>query len=184
MFWYQPRHDTLYEGRLKSSWTPYNSESELCGGAVTVSFSKYLPWQAMHFLQRSTCCRPLITLKFLASELPFYGWESPEIAWGRDLDCMADVLMRFHRYTFSKLNAMWLGKHITQMRFSTQSLKTVEFLWVVWPSVMRSSGPVTLNLLQCCNQASSFIYPHSVIIVFVPLGKPSENWLYHLFSIK
>jgi hypothetical protein len=23
-------------------------------GAVTVSFSKYLPWQAMHFLQRST----------------------------------------------------------------------------------------------------------------------------------
>jgi hypothetical protein len=32
----------------------YYSESELCGGAVTVSFSKYLPWQAMHFLQRST----------------------------------------------------------------------------------------------------------------------------------
>jgi hypothetical protein len=39
------------------------SESEFCGGAVTVSFSKYLPWQAMHFLQRSThfskkCSRP------------------------------------------------------------------------------------------------------------------------------
>jgi hypothetical protein len=34
----------------------------LRGGAVTVSFSKYLPWQAMHFLQCSirfskTCCR-------------------------------------------------------------------------------------------------------------------------------
>jgi hypothetical protein len=27
----------------------YYSESELCGDAVTVSFSKYLPWQAMHF---------------------------------------------------------------------------------------------------------------------------------------
>jgi hypothetical protein len=26
-----------YEGRLKSSWSHY-SESELCGGAVTVSF--------------------------------------------------------------------------------------------------------------------------------------------------
>jgi hypothetical protein len=42
--------------------SPYYSDSELCGGAVTVSFSKYLPWQAMHFLQRSihlskTCCR-------------------------------------------------------------------------------------------------------------------------------
>jgi hypothetical protein len=41
----------------------YYSDSELCGGAVTVSFSKNLPWQAMHFLQRSThfsktCCRP------------------------------------------------------------------------------------------------------------------------------
>jgi len=24
---------------------PYYSESELCGGMVTVSFSKYLPWQ-------------------------------------------------------------------------------------------------------------------------------------------
>jgi hypothetical protein len=34
--------------------SPYYSESELCGGAVTTSFSKYLPWQAMHFLQRST----------------------------------------------------------------------------------------------------------------------------------
>jgi hypothetical protein len=39
----------------------YYSESELRGGAVTVSFSKHLPWQAMHFLQRSThfseaCC--------------------------------------------------------------------------------------------------------------------------------
>jgi hypothetical protein len=66
--------------------SPYYSETELRGGAVTVSFSKYLPWQAMHFLQRSThfdetCCRPLITSKF-ASELPFHGWKSPEIAWG------------------------------------------------------------------------------------------------------
>jgi hypothetical protein len=34
--------------------SPYYSESELCGDAATVSFSKYLPWQAMHFLQRST----------------------------------------------------------------------------------------------------------------------------------
>jgi hypothetical protein len=67
--------------------SPYFSESKLSGGAVTVSFSKYLTWQAIHFLQRSThfsktCCRPLIASKFLASELPFYGWKSPEVAWG------------------------------------------------------------------------------------------------------
>jgi hypothetical protein len=30
------------------------SESELCEGVVTVSFSKRLRWQALHFLQRST----------------------------------------------------------------------------------------------------------------------------------
>jgi hypothetical protein len=34
--------------------SPYYSESEICGGTVTVSFSNYLPWQAMHFLQHST----------------------------------------------------------------------------------------------------------------------------------
>jgi hypothetical protein len=52
------------------------------------------PWQAMYFLQRSThlsktCCRPLITSKFLASELPFHGWKSPEtnrMGRGRDLN--------------------------------------------------------------------------------------------------
>jgi hypothetical protein len=57
--------------------SPYYSESELCGGAVTVSFSKYHHWQVMHFLQRSThfsktFCRPLIASKFIASELPFH----------------------------------------------------------------------------------------------------------------
>jgi hypothetical protein len=59
--------------------SPYYSESEFCGGAVTVSFSKYFLQCSTHFSK--TCCRPLITSKFLTSELPFYGWKSPEIAW-------------------------------------------------------------------------------------------------------
>jgi hypothetical protein len=47
---------------LKSSWTHLITPSRNCGGAVTASFSKHLPWQAIHFLQRSThfsktCCR-------------------------------------------------------------------------------------------------------------------------------
>jgi hypothetical protein len=93
---------------------PHYSESELCGGAVTVSFSKYLPWQAMHFLQRfthfsKTCCRPfaasfrrIVEQAVLTSELPLHGWQSPEITWDEIWDCMADVLMGFHRSTFSK----------------------------------------------------------------------------------
>jgi hypothetical protein len=96
----------MYEGRLKSSWTHFITPSRNLVEVWWRSlFSKYLPWQAVHFLQRSThfsktCCRLLITSKFLASELPFHGWKSP----GRVLDCMADILMGFHRSTFSKPN--------------------------------------------------------------------------------
>jgi hypothetical protein len=83
---YQQADVAIIRGPLeKFVDSPYYSESELCRGAVTVSFSKYLPWQAMHFLQGSshfskTCCRPLITSKFLAAELPFHCSKSPEIA--------------------------------------------------------------------------------------------------------
>jgi hypothetical protein len=87
----------------KFVYSPYYSESELCGGVVTVSFSKYLPLASDAFLTTlhplfenvlQTFCRKLqegsgrdgfdllTTSKFLASELPFHGWESPEIAWG------------------------------------------------------------------------------------------------------
>jgi len=34
--------------------SPYYNELELCAGEVTVSFSKYLPWQVTNFLQHST----------------------------------------------------------------------------------------------------------------------------------
>jgi hypothetical protein len=55
--------NSVYEGRLKNSWTHLITPSRKVGGAVTVSFSKDLLWQAIHFLQRSThfsktCCRP------------------------------------------------------------------------------------------------------------------------------
>jgi hypothetical protein len=46
-------------------------------------FFEILLCQAMNFLQRythfsKTCCRPLIASKYLALELPFHGWKSPE----------------------------------------------------------------------------------------------------------
>jgi hypothetical protein len=66
--------------------SPYYSESELCGGAVTVFFE--VPPLARDALL--TTLHPLlenvlhtvITSKFLASELPFYSWKIPQIAWG------------------------------------------------------------------------------------------------------
>jgi hypothetical protein len=77
--------------------SPYYSESELCGGVVTVSFLKYLSWQAMHFLQYSTyfskmfcrlfaaSFRRIVELAVLTSELHFRGWKSPAIRWGEIL---------------------------------------------------------------------------------------------------
>jgi hypothetical protein len=75
---------SIYEGHLKFVDSTYYSKSKLCGGVMTISFSEYLPWQAVHFLKCSThfskkCCRPLITSKFLALEFPFHGWKSPKI---------------------------------------------------------------------------------------------------------
>jgi hypothetical protein len=72
---------------------------------MTVSFSNFLPQQTIYFLQRSThfsktCCIPLITLKFLASELPFHCWKSPEIAWGEIWTVWK--IQEFRRSTFSK----------------------------------------------------------------------------------
>jgi hypothetical protein len=96
----------------KSVDPPYYSESELCGSAVRVSFSKYLPWQEiMHFVQRSThfsktFSRPLITSKFLAPKLPFHGWKGPKIAWGRDLNYIVFVLEKVDRWDPSRTSVI------------------------------------------------------------------------------
>jgi hypothetical protein len=84
--------------------SPYYTKSELCRGAVTVSFSKYLPWQAMHFV---TTFHPENVLQIVCRKLQddsgtggfeLLIWlEKPRNRMGRDLDCMADVLMGFHR---------------------------------------------------------------------------------------
>jgi hypothetical protein len=87
----------------------YCAESELCGGVVTVSFPKHVAWQAMHFLQRSThfsktCCRQFAASFRRSLGAPFSWLEKPRNRMGPDLDCMADVLMGFHRSIFSKPN--------------------------------------------------------------------------------
>jgi hypothetical protein len=46
----------------------------------------------------------LTTLKISCLGAPFSLLEKPRNRMGRDLDCMADVLVEFHRSTFCKLN--------------------------------------------------------------------------------
>jgi hypothetical protein len=62
--------------------SPYYSESGRGDGIFFEVFplaSDALLQFSAHFSK--TCCRPLITSLFLASELPFHGSKSPEIAW-------------------------------------------------------------------------------------------------------
>jgi hypothetical protein len=88
--------------------SPYYSESELSGGAVTVSFSKYLPWQAIDALLATL--HPLLEnvlqtvdhFEISCLGALFSYFEKPKNRMGRDLDYMADVLMGFHLSTFSK----------------------------------------------------------------------------------
>jgi hypothetical protein len=101
----------------------YYSDSELCGGAVTVSFSKYLPWQAIRFLQRSThfsktCCRPLITSKFLAWELPFHGWKSLEISWG-------EIWTVWRMFKWGSTDPLFQAEH--RIQFRSRSMRFLVF---------------------------------------------------------
>jgi hypothetical protein len=83
----------------------YYSESELCVGAVTVWFSKYLPWKATYFLPRSknvlqTVCRKLEEDSGTGGfdlGAPFSWLEKPRNRIRRNLDWMADALMWLHR---------------------------------------------------------------------------------------
>jgi hypothetical protein len=79
----------------------YYSESKLCLGAVTVSFSKYLPCLRDLVL---TTLHPLFEnvlqtvghseISYLGA--PFSWLEKPRNRMGRDQGCMAGVLMGFH----------------------------------------------------------------------------------------
>jgi hypothetical protein len=68
--------------------SPYYSESELRGGAVTVVF-EVLPVASdallttLHpLLEIATSFKRIVEQAVLTSELPFHGWKSPQIAWG------------------------------------------------------------------------------------------------------
>jgi hypothetical protein len=89
--------------------SPYYSESEICGGAMTVSFFEVPPLVSDALL---IILHPLLEnvlqsvdhFEISCLGAPFSWLEKPRNRMGRDLDCMADVLTRFHRSTFCKPN--------------------------------------------------------------------------------
>jgi hypothetical protein len=123
--------------------SPYYSESELYGGAVTVTFSKYLPWQAIHFLQTSThfsetCCRPLITSKFLALELPFRAWKSPEIAWG-------EIWTVWRKFQWSSTDPLFPSRTQNSIHISS---RTIIWLFQPWKGSSEAGNFEVINGLQ------------------------------------
>jgi hypothetical protein len=95
----------IYEGRFKSSWTHLITPSR-CGDGL---FFKVPPLASDALL---TTLHPLLEnvlqtvdhFEISCLGAPFLWLEEPRNLMGRDMDCMADVLMGFHRSTFSKPN--------------------------------------------------------------------------------
>jgi hypothetical protein len=74
----------------KSVNSIYYSESELCEGAVTVSFSTHLPWQAMHFTTLHALLENVLQtvdhLEISCLRPPFSWLEKPKNRMGQDLN--------------------------------------------------------------------------------------------------
>jgi hypothetical protein len=89
--------------------SPFYPEWEVCGEAVTVSFFEVPPLASDTYLKT---LHPLLEnvlqtvdhfeISYVGA--PFSTLEKPRNRMGRDLDCMEDVLVGFHRSTFSKPN--------------------------------------------------------------------------------
>jgi hypothetical protein len=70
---------------------------------------------------------------------PFSWMEKPRNLMGRDLNCMADVLMGFHRYTFSKPNTEF-NSNLTPCDFWTFPTMKREFRGKKFRSDQRSAA--------------------------------------------
>jgi hypothetical protein len=99
----------VYEGRLRSSWTHL----------ITLSQNRVeVRWRSLFEVPPLASDELLATLHPILEnvlqtvdhfEISYlwvtFSWlEKPRSRMGRDLDCMADILMGFHRSTFSKRN--------------------------------------------------------------------------------
>jgi hypothetical protein len=94
----------LHDGRLQSSRAHYSLWR--CGDGLFIEVpplaSDTLLTTLHPLLENAMQIVDHIEISCLGA--PFLWLEKPRNLMGRDLDCMADVLMGFHRSTFSKLN--------------------------------------------------------------------------------
>jgi hypothetical protein len=109
----------MYEGRLKSSCIYLMTTSwnylEVRWRSVFRSTSFGKRCTSYNALPTSkTCCRPLI-FEISCLGAPFSWLKKPRNRVGRDLNCMADVLMVFHRSTFSTPNTIQF--HLRPIQF-------------------------------------------------------------------
>jgi hypothetical protein len=99
----------IYEGRLKSSWThlitPGQNFVEVRWRSLLRSTSlvkRYTSYNAPPTSRKRAANRQSLEISCVGT--PFSWLEKSINRMGRGLDCMADVLMGFHRATFSKPN--------------------------------------------------------------------------------
>jgi hypothetical protein len=97
-------HTHIHESFIQSSWTHLVTPSR---NFVEVRWRSL--FRSTSLDKRCTSYNAPPTTRKRAAEIsclgaPFPWLEKPKNRMGRDTDCMADVLMGFHRSTFSKQN--------------------------------------------------------------------------------
>jgi hypothetical protein len=104
-----PTSGKYYDGRLKISWTHIITPSR---NFVEVRWRSLFEVPPLASDALLTTLHPLLENVLQTDDhfeisclgAPFSWLKKPRNCMGWDLDCMADVLMRFHRSTFSKPN--------------------------------------------------------------------------------
>jgi hypothetical protein len=81
---------------------------------------------------------------------PFSWWEMPRNCLGRDLDCMADVLMEFHPSTFSKPNTEF-NSDLAPCDFWTFSTMKRELQGKKF-EVINGPQHVFMKWVECCKK--------------------------------
>jgi hypothetical protein len=97
----------MYEGRLKSSWTHLITPSR---NSMEMRWQSHFEVPLLASDALLTTLHPLLEnvlqtvdhFEISCLGAPFSWLEKPRNRMGRDQDCMADVLMGFYRFTFSK----------------------------------------------------------------------------------
>jgi hypothetical protein len=122
--------------------SPYYSTLELHGDVVTVSFPKYLPWQAMCLTLLENMLQTVDHFKISCLRAPFSWLEKPRICMGRDLNWIVFSLDKVDLWNPIRTSAIIVQPHVISEPFQLwKEVPRQEILkWSTVRSVFLRSG--------------------------------------------